>query len=287
MKKNALLIVTIFLLSALSAGYTFAQETLDTSPSKQLPPLFGNVQENEYNKNNVVTKGKPSGFIKDSLTGNPVAGAQVSIPDRGVSTFTKADGSFKLDTSMQKGNFILSVKKDGYLPFALNASTNDFSQPFTLHVEKAQGQLIIDNNIHHLGDNNFSELSANAGNFRLPAEGAYYTKEFYIESLPQKGMTLRIGSLMGLDTIAALQAGQSNLGSTYSSPLLVYVNSVKVAEIAMNGNNKVIPIPKTVLKPHTKNLLVLQTGVNQTLSPVDPIDYDDMEFMNIILEEGK
>jgi hypothetical protein len=281
MKKGFIalsLIVSIFL-----TGIAHGQQQNVEIP-RQLPPLQGNVQENSFVEGQHGTIDSPTGYIKDYITGKPLAGAEVSIPDKGITTHSKADGSFKLDLKGQQGNFIVSVKKDGYLPFALNAQKDDLSSPFTLFVQKNRGELIIDNDLHHLGDNNFSDLSANAGAFKMPTEGPVFIKEFYIEGLPANGMVLTIGSIIGLDTIASKELGQTNIDS-FSSPLSIYVNSVKIAEIGVNSDNKTIPIPKTVLKPRSTNLLVLQTGVNQVLQYQGSIDYDDIEFMHLILQE--
>lgn len=279
MRKIALLVI-ILLIQGMIAIPTIAQQLQRKPDNVKLPPLTGQVQESDYLNSN---REKPTGFIKDSLSGNPVAGAVVSVPDKGIATTTKADGSFKLDLSAHKGNFIVSVKKEGFLPFALSAKVEDLAAPFTLHIEKQQGQIVIDSNLHHLGDNNYSEYSANAGAFRIPSEGPVFVKEFYVEELPPKGMILRIGSIIGLDTIASKELGQSQIDA-FSSPLSIFVNSVKIAEIGVNADNKVIPIHAGLLKPHSTNLLVLQTGINQVLSYTGTIDYDDIEFMNLILE---
>lgn len=287
-KKNhcmnkVFLTVALVIVSFLFMGNSFAQTESNQTVPKKLAPLTGNVQENDYLKQNSLSGENPSGFVKDALSGLPISGANISLPDKNVSTISKADGSFKLNLQGQQGNFILSVKKEGYLPFALNAKADDFSRPFVLHIEKFHGQIVIDSNIHHLGDNNYSDLSANASAFKLPAEGPTFIKEFYLESLPPKGMVLKIGSIIGLDTMESRELGQSHI-DTFSSPLSIYVNSVKVAEIAVNENNKAIPIYNMALKAHAKNLLVLQTGINQIYQYAGGIDYDDIEFMNIILE---
>lgn len=276
MKKISLLILLI-ICNLIIVNIVYAQDN-NNNNNKKLPPLFGNVEE-QYQLQKA-----PTGYIKDAFTGDGIDGAKVSIPDKGISTTTNSDGSFNLNIEGQQGNFILSVKKDGYLPFALNAKIDDFSKPFELFVEQLQGQIVIDSEIHHLGDNNFSQYSANASSFKLPSEGATYLKEFYIESIPKKQMIIKIGSIIGLDTMASRQLGQSNI-DTYSSPLGIFVNSIKIAEIAINADNKEIPIPTSVLKPHSNNLLVIQTGVNQALRYSNSIDYDDIEFLNLILEQ--
>lgn len=273
------LVVTMLPLTAMG------EEKREYVPGIQLPPLTGKIQENEFKKGPEAGI-DTTGFIKDSLTGAPIAGAQVAIPDKGVSDISKGDGSFKLDTKGLNGNFILSVKKQGYVPFALNANKDNFSSAFNLHIEKLDGQIVVDSDIHHLGDNSFSAYSANAGSFRLPAEGPTYVKEFYVEALPPKGMVLKIGSIIGLDTIASRELGQSQIDS-FSSPLSIYVNSVKIAEIAINADNKVIPIIPGVLKAHSTNLLVFQTGTNQVVKMSGTLDYDDIEFMHIVLEKAQ
>lgn len=257
-------------------------EQLQTNPlQKKLPPLTGGVRENSYYSSPVNKE--TTGYLKDSLTGKPLEGATVSVPDKGISTTSRADGGFHLDLKADSGNFILSVKKQGYLPFALSAKSSDLLQPFTLHLEQLQGEIVVDSNIHHLGDNNYSAYSANATSFQLPSEGPVYMKEFYVESLPPKGMFLKIGTIVGLDTMASRELGQSQI-SAFSSPLSIYVNSVKIAEIGVNADNKIIPIHSGILKPHSKNLLVFQTGVNQVTAMTGTLDYDDIEFMNIFLE---
>ncbi|MGD9581861.1 MAG: carboxypeptidase regulatory-like domain-containing protein [Vampirovibrionia bacterium] len=261
-----------------------AEEIQTKGFSKSLPPLTGGVQENSYY--GTSTSRDTTGYLKDSLTGEPIEGATVSVPDKGISTKSRADGGFKLDLPATQGNFILSVKKQGYLPFALNAKKDDFYNPFTLHLDQLQGQIVIDNNIHHLGDNNYSSRSANAASFQLPSEGPVFMKEFYVEDLPPKGMVLKIGTIVGLDTMASRELGQSTI-SAFSSPLSIFVNSIKIAEIAVNENNKEIPIYNGVLKPHSKNLLVFQTGVNQITAMSGTLDYDDFEFMNVFLELAK
>jgi hypothetical protein len=282
MKK--IIIICILILAGILHTETSLAQQNENNSDRQLPPLFGNVKKELYEQGEHSNSESPTGFIKDHLSGQPIGGAEVSVPDKGITTTTKPDGSFKLDLKGYGGDFIVSVKKDGYLPFALNATIDDLSKPFTLFIEKHLGQIVIDSDLHHLGDNNFSNMSANATSFRLPAEGPIFIKEFYIESLPKKNMVLKIGSIIGLDTMASHELGQSNI-STFSTPLSIYINSVKIAEIGVNGSNKVIPVPRTVLKPGTKNLIVLQTGINQVLKMQGVIDYDDIEFMNLILEE--
>lgn len=279
--KSIFRIVVVFFFVAISSNMVFAEQLQTEGFKKQLPPLTGGIRENSYldsSQNKDTT-----GYLKDSLTGKPVDGATVSVPDKGISTTSGTDGSFYLDMRGKSGDFILSVKKQGYLPFALSAKETDLYQPFTLHLEQLQGEIVIDSNIHHLGDNNFSVKSANATSFQLPSEGPVYMKEFYVESLPSKGMVLKIGTIVGLDTMASRELGQSAI-SAFSSPLSIYVNSVKIAEIAINEDNKTIPIHRGVLKPHSKNLLVFQTGVNQVTAMTGMLDYDDIEFMNLFLE---
>lgn len=281
MKKAYLHSFLAFAIFFLTSTIGYSQEYVPYDSGNSSKTLSGSVRKDDFNKHGQ----NPTGYVIDALSGKPVAGAVVSVPDKGISVMTGNDGSFRLDKGLS-GNAILSVKKDGYLPFSLNAKLDGLSAPFNLNIEQLQGQVVIDEDIHHLGDNNYSAISANAASFRLPSEGPTFIKPFYIENIPKNGLVLKIGSIIGLDTYAAFQHGQTQI-TTYSSPTSIFLNSVKIAELALNADNKIIPIPKQYLKPHTENLIVIQTGVNQAGLSTGLMDYDDIEFMNVIVEEVK
>lgn len=136
LKLHILLLSIIFIFFAFT-GVSNAQEPQYSKSKVKLPPLQGKIQENEFHKGPSYSNEDSTGFVKDALTGKPLAGAKIEIPDKGLSTTSRADGSFKLDVDNTKGDFILSVKKDGYLPFALSLKKDAFSNPFTLFVEKS------------------------------------------------------------------------------------------------------------------------------------------------------
>ena len=134
-----------------------------------------------------------------------------------------------------------------------------------------------------MGDNSYSENSANAGDFTAKSVGPNYTKDFTIPLL-KTGETaiLTIGSIIGIDTLLARQAGQSHVVTAYASPPEVWCNGNKVCEININGDNQQIPLPKGILKQNSKNSITICAGKN--LMQTAYIDYDDIEIANISIE---
>ena len=126
--------------------------------------LNGSVQEDAF------VQGDLSKVI-DSSTGMPINGAKVSIPSKGISAITDGRGCFKLNANI-KGPAILSVQKEGYRPFSLTVTENSLGKPFILSIDKqAANQLVIDTELRHLGDDNYSSSSANASDFKTGSTG--------------------------------------------------------------------------------------------------------------------
>ena len=236
--------------------------------------LSGNINKEEFLEK--------SHIVVDGATGNPVSGAEVSIPAEGIYTKTGDSGQFRLDGSF-KGPVILSVKADGYKPFSLTINENSPNNPLIITITKLFGnETVIDNEIHHLGDDNYSEKSANAEDFKLKTEGAVFFKRFFVKKFDTKSNpVLKIGSIIGLDTQIAHKIDGKTKIQNYSSPMRVYINSKKIGEININGDNQEISLPENILKSNSFNTLEIKTGVNQ--QAIDHIDYDDMEFMNLLL----
>ena len=261
--KTALLIVVLVIF-----GFMFTGQSLSA-------PLNGQVAEEQYLK-------QKTGAVIDSITGKPISNATVSIPSQGISVQTDGMGRFSFGVTIN-GPTILSVQADGYKPFSLTVNQGSMKNPVTLEVSKQSGsEIVIDNALHHLGDDNYSKLSADAGNFKSRASGSLFSKGFNMPNITGKErIVLRIGSIVGLDTMIARRLGQSNVTSSYSSPMNVYLNSQKISELKINGDNQEVLIPAQVLKPNAYNEITIETGYNQ-FSPKR--DFDDMEFMNLILE---
>ena len=224
-----------------------------------------------------------SGVVINGKTGVPVTGAIVSIPAKGAGTVTNEMGVFHLDVPKIKP-FILAVKAKGYKPFSLIIDKDSDQKPLKLAItEKSQNELVIDTRLHHLGDNNFSNRSANAADFSIYASGPFYFQKFYVDNLDlSRNILLRIGSIIGIDTREAQNLRQSRVMNSSSSPVKVYFNSQQIGEISINGNNHVFSIPSNLLKTNSYNQLKIKTGLN--LNSWDHKDYDDIEFMNIVLE---
>lgn len=236
--------------------------------------LAGNINKEDFLE-------KPHVVI-DGATGNPVSGAKISIPSAGIFARTNNSGEFNLD-----GNFrnpvIMSVKADGYKPFSLTVSEGSLNKPLMLIITKLAGnENVIDSQLHHLGDDNYSANSANSGDFKQKSEGHYFFKEFYVGKIPvNNAAILKLGSIIGLDTEMAKAYGQSKFSISSSTTASVYLNSKKVGEININEDDKEIYLNKKLLRANSYNTLRIETGINKASR--HSIDYDDFEFMNLLL----
>ena len=226
---------------------------------------------------------KSSSRIIDRTTGNGVGGAKVSLPKQHYSTQTDSEGYFELDTHID-GTSILSVQKENYKPFSVTVTDKTLSAPIVIGIEKTDANgLVVDSHMYHLGDNNYSDLSANAGEFRMQTIGSFYTKRFILKNLKfNKPVFLVIGSIIGIDTEIARSIGQNQIANAFSSPPEVYFNGNKVSEIQINGDGQKIRIPAQLIRRNQVNEITIKTGRN--LMQTAYIDYDDIEFMNLFFE---
>ncbi len=221
--------------------------------------------------------------IVDSDTNLPIAGAQVKLPKEHFSTVTDNNGAFNLNTKI-KDTTIMSVEKDGYRPFSLTINEKIAAKPIVIGIEKSNVQdVVISSEMFHLGDDNFSENSANSSEFKAKSIGPYYSKVFKIASnaLTKKNY-LVIGSIIGIDTLMARSVRQNSTVNSFSSPPEVFFNGSKIAEIQLNGDGQRILIPNRLLKPAQMNEIIIKTGRNMKQTAY--IDYDDIEFMNLSIQ---
>ena len=258
MKKFLSTIILIFLLSSPSFSATFQ----------------GGVSE--------LGSGNSSRII-DRDTGVGIDGAKISIPKLHYSTETDSQGYFELNTQIN-GPTIMSVKKDNYKPFSVTVNSEALSTPIVIGIEKTSADgIVLDSNMYHLGDNNFSELSANASEFRMESIGPFYTKRFLLKNIKfNKPIFLVIGSIIGIDTDLARVVGQNRISNAFSSAPEVYFNGNKISEIQINGDGQKIKIPPALIKKNQVNEVTIKTGKN--LMQTAYIDYDDIEFMNLFFE---
>lgn len=224
-----------------------------------------------------------SSRIIDKNTGSGIGGAKITLPKQRYSTKTDADGYFELDTYID-GTSIMSVQKDNYKPYSMTISEKTLSAPIVVGIEKSNSDgMVIDSNMYHLGDNNYSDLSANAGEFRMETIGPFYTKRFTLKNLKlNQPVFLVIGSIIGIDTEMARQMGQNKISNAFASAPEVYFNGNKISEIQINGDGQRIRIPSGLLRRNQVNEVTIKTGRN--LMQTAYIDYDDIEFMNIFVE---
>ena len=236
--------------------------------------IQGGVSERGFNnsQNRVV----------DKKTGEGVGNAKISLPKENFYTKTDKDGYFELDTKIN-GTSIMSVTKEKYKPFSLTVTQKTFDKPLELSIEKSDAHNItIDTSMHHLGDNSFSDNSANAGEFQSFATGPFFTKKFNFKNInTHSPVYLIIGSIIGIDTLMARSMGQNRRPNAYASPTEVYFNGNKIAEVQINGDGQKIKIPPNLVKKGI-NEVTVKTGRN--LMQTSYVDYDDIEFMNLSIE---
>lgn len=242
-----------------------------------ISPAFSTVMEGGISKTGEANR------IVDAETNLPVAGARVVLPKQNYSTVTDSDGRFSLNAKVNDSS-ILSVEKDGYRPFSLTVNEKIASRPIVLGIEKSNAKdIVISSEMFHLGDDNFSQASANSAEFRAKAVGPFYSKTFMmaVNAVSRKNY-LVIGSIIGIDTLMARSLRQNSIVNSYASPPEVYFNGAKIAEIQLNGDGQRIALPNNLIKSGQMNEITIRTGRN--LMQTAYIDYDDIEFMNLSIE---
>ena len=221
--------------------------------------VVGGIQKTEHLKN--------YNQIIDSQTGKGIPQAKVSAPALKFVTITDNDGRFNLKTDINAPT-ILSVQKDGYKPFSMTIDKTGRT-PLIIGIEKnAPTDIVVETDMIHLGDNSYSINSANASDFSSISK--------------EQNAYLIIGSIIGIDTLTARQAGQSKVQTTFASPAEVFCNGNKICELQINGDHQQILLPKGVLKTGNKNTITVKAGKN--LFQTAYIDYDDIEFTNLSVE---
>ncbi len=264
MKNRASLLISILaILSILTI-------TTGTSYSA----ISGNVEKSGIGDFNQVI---------DSQTQTPISQADISLPSKNYKTKTDNEGRFSLGAKINAPT-IMSVQKDGYKPFSLTIDEQSMSKPIVVGIEKTNPHdIIIDKDMYHIGDDNYSANSANASEFRVKAIGPFYTKTFNVKTLPTNGDAyLVIGSAIGIDTKMARDMGQSKVTTAYATAPQIFFNGNMIAELNLNGDNQQIKIPRNLIKQNSQNQLTIKAGKN--LFQTAYIDYDDMELMNLFIE---
>jgi len=113
--------------------------------------------------------------------------------------------------------------------------------------------------------------------------GPFYTKRFNLKNLKfNQPIFLVIGSIIGIDTNMARTIGQNQITNAFASAPEVYFNGNKISEIQINGDSQKIRIPPALIRKNQTNEVTIKTGRN--LMQTAYIDYDDIEFMNLFIE---
>ena len=260
MKKIFLFLGFIFLLSIQAQAAT----------------VSGGISKVDMNSSNRVV---------DASTNAPIGNAKISLPKYNFSTYTDEYGAF--DIGKIDGTTIMSVEKAGYRPFSLTINNTIASKPMVLGIQKSDiSDIVIESDMIHLGDDNYSSHSSGAGTFRLRSSGPFYSKSFVLDSDSLSGKNyLVIGSIIGVDTLMARSMGQNKIVNSYASPPEIFFNGSKIAEIQLNGDNQKIKIPNNLIRANQKNEVTIKAGRN--LMQRAYVDYDDIEIANLsILSEN-
>ncbi len=239
-------------------------------------PANAKVMEGGITKNGVYNQ------IVDSNTNLPVSNAKVVLPKQNYTTYTDNNGVFDLNANVND-NSIISVEKEGYRPFSLTINERIAARPIVIGIEKSNIQdVIISSEMFHLGDDNFSEHSANSSEFKGTSVGPFFTKTFKMTAdASKKKNYLVIGSIIGVDTLMARSLKQNSIVNSYASPPEVWFNGQKIAEIQVNGDGQKVRLPNNLIRTGA-NEITITTGRNMMQKA--HIDYDDIEFMNLSVQ---
>ena len=245
-----------------------------------LTPAYGTTFTGEVSKVGLQDRNR----VVDSKTQKGIEFAKVSIPQANFHAYTDKNGNFDLPEIKLKSPkpLMLNVEKEGYRPFSITINNNQsLNAPLKVEIAKSEPiDVSLETGLIHLGDDNFSQNSANASGFKLKSSGPYFSKDFIMSANAKKSTNyLVIGSIAGLDTQLAQRMGQNKIRSTYSTPTEVFFNGQKIGEIKINGDGQQIKIPNSLIIANAKNQITIKTGHNT--NSYDHIDYDDIEVMNI------
>lgn len=221
--------------------------------------------------------------VIDKATKKPVPNARVEIPSKNFTAYSDINGHFEIKPYINNKT-IMAVTKTNYKPYSITIQKDANIKPFIVEIENSNPfDIRLETALCHLGDNNFSIVSANAGQFKGKAIGPKYTKNFHIPFCSQnKQPYLVIGSIIGIDTALARGMGQNRITTSFASPPSVYLNGHKIAEIQINGDNQKIKLPKQLIRFDKLNTITIKAG--QNLMQTAYVDYDDIEFINLSIQ---
>jgi hypothetical protein len=249
------------------AGYcpVMAEEILKGSIIKQVEPQ-GDMLEGE---------------VRDAHTRQPIPDAEVTLPDSGYSVKTDRQGHYQIPRNLGQAPIIMSIQKPGYAPFSVSISHH--SPPrFSVYLERHAQMLVLDDRLRHLGDNSYSHISSNAGQFRKPTDGPALRYRFSLDGMTVGTRpTLYIGSIIGLDTPMAHLISRNPMDVS-TSPLVVRLNGTMIAQVQVNGDGQRLDLPRHLLHETGFNILELETG-SHLVDEGERLDYDDMELMHLVL----
>ena len=107
--------------------------------------------------------------------------------------------------------------------------------------------------------NKFIASTTQISTFSKPIQAPYFRKSFNLKTKDKTVLYIAVAGLYEL-----------------------YFNGNKISEIQINGDSQKIRIPPALIRKNQTNEVTIKTGRN--LMQTAYIDYDDIEFMNLFLE---
>ncbi len=253
------------------------------------PVLQGGVKETA--QSNLASRAYPEnafeGLVVSAENGQALGEVRISIPAIGYQAYTGSDGRFELPPLPQTP-VIVAFERRGYVPKSLTLNSARLAQaPKRVVLHQSRNTLVLDTEIRHLGDNSYSPASSGANRFRQGnTEGPVLRRQFSLQHLPISALSsnpavLEIGSVIGLDTVAAHQQGQSRFHRA-STPMQIRLNGQVIGLVETNGDALRFPVHPDLLNYQGVNTLEIATGVK--ISNENTPDYDDMELMLLTLK---
>lgn len=140
----------------------------------------------------------------------------------------------------------------------LNAGVQAWEQPLVNRLRLGDGTVT-------------TQRAASLQGFEAPIQPEW---QYRFNALPGSSVTLRLGRIQGLDTLAAHHAGESRANSV-SSPLQIFLNGRLFQEVDRNQSGASWLLPSTLLQG--QNQLIIRAGHRLE----GPLDIDDCEIHGV------
>lgn len=232
----------------------------------------------------------PLVMVVDAESNSPLGGASVQLPELGWQQSVSSLGRVILPSQVEGRRFLIGVVCANREPRSLHIpATTRF--PLTITLRRPEKSWQISNTYYRLGDGAYSMLSAGAsqlssGRWQLantmPEHALSTPLPAPVQAAVRAGRPfwLTLGAVVGLDTPASQQAGQSQ-APVAASPLLVEVNRQIVKAVSLNGDQVRVDLPPGLLA--NSPLLNIHLKAGYHLKHGEVVDYDDAGVLHLVL----